>query len=48
MIGHDAFLDGEVKTELEKSRAVTVAEGAAPVTVRENLIRVVPGNMFGL
>ena len=48
MIGHDAFLDGEVKTDLEKSRAVTVAEGAAPVTVRENLIRVVPGNMFGL
>lgn len=48
VIGHDAFLDGEVKTELEKSRAVTVAEGAAPVTVRENLIRVVPGNMFGL
>jgi hypothetical protein len=47
VIGHDAFLNGEVKTDLEKSRAVTVAEGAAPVTVRENLIRVVPGNMFG-
>jgi len=47
VIGHDAFLDGEVKTDLEKSRAVTVAEAAAPVTVRENLIRVVPGNMFG-
>ncbi len=47
VIGHDAFLNGEVKTELEKSRAVTVAEGAAPVTVRENLIRVEPGNMFG-
>ena len=47
VIGHDAFLDGEVKTELEKSRAVTIAEGAAPVTVRTNLIRVAPGNMFG-
>jgi hypothetical protein len=47
VIGRDAFLNGEVKTELEKSRAVTVAEGAAPVTVRTNLIRVVPGNMFG-
>jgi hypothetical protein len=47
VIGHDAFLSGEVKTPLEKSRAVTVAEGAAPVTVRENLIRVEPGNMFG-
>jgi hypothetical protein len=47
VIGHDAFLDGEVKTELEKSRAVTLTEGAAPVTVRTNLIRVVPGNMFG-
>jgi len=47
VIGHDAFLSGEVKTDLEKTRAVTVAEGAAPVTVRENLIRVTPGNMFG-
>ena len=47
VIGHDAFLGGEVKTDLEKTRAVTVAESAAPVTVRENLIRVVPGNMFG-
>ena len=47
VIGHDAFLNGEVKTPLEKDRAVTVAEGAAPVTVRENLIRVIPGGMFG-
>jgi osmotically-inducible protein OsmY len=47
VIGHDAFLNGEVKTDLEKTRAVTVAEAAAPVTVRENLIRVTPGNMFG-
>jgi hypothetical protein len=47
VIGKDAFLNGEVKTELEKQRAVTIAQGAAPVVVRENLIRVVPGNMFG-
>jgi len=47
VIGRDAFLNGEVKTDLEKTRAVTVAEAAAPVTVRENLIRVAPGNMFG-
>ncbi len=47
VIGHDAFLDGEVKTELEKSRAVTITEGAAPVTVRTNIIRVAPGSMFG-
>jgi TonB family protein len=47
VIGKDAFLNGEVKTDLEKQRAVTIAEGAAPVVVRENLIRVVPGNMFG-
>ncbi len=47
VIGKDAFLDGEVKTELDKSRAVTIAEGAAPVTVRTNIIRVAPGSMFG-
>ncbi len=47
VIGKDAFLNGEVKTDLEKQRAVTIAQGAAPVVVRENLIRVVPGNMFG-
>lgn len=47
VIGHDAYLNGEVKTALEKTRAVTIAEGAAPVTVRENLIRVEPGSMFG-
>lgn len=47
VIGHDAYLNGQVKTDLEKQRAVTIAEGAAPVTVRENLIRVEPGSMFG-
>ena len=47
VIGNDAFLNGAVKTPLERERAATIAVGAAPVTVRENLIRVEPGNMFG-
>lgn len=47
VIGHDAYLNGQVKTDLEKQRAVTITQGAAPVTVRENLIRVEPGSMFG-
>jgi TonB family protein len=47
VIGKDAYLDGTVKTDLEKQRAVTITEGAAPVIVRGNLITVVPGNMFG-
>jgi osmotically-inducible protein OsmY len=47
VIGKDAYLNGTVKTDLEKQRAVTITEGAAPVTVRGNVITVVPGNMFG-
>jgi len=47
VIGHDAYLDGEVSTNLERERAVTIAESAAPVRVRTNLIRVVPKNIFG-
>jgi TonB family protein len=47
VIGKDAFLGGEVKTDLERERAATIATSAAPVVVRENLIRVVPGSMFG-
>jgi predicted nucleic acid-binding Zn ribbon protein len=46
VIGHDAYLDGQVSTELEKERAVTIAESAAPVRVRTNLIRVVPKGVF--
>lgn len=46
VIGRDAFLDGEVSTDLEKQRAVTIAEGTAPVVVRTNLIRVVPRGFF--
>jgi TonB family protein len=47
VIGRDAYLDGEVPTKLDRERAVTIAEGAAPVTVRTNLIRVSVGRVFG-
>ncbi len=46
VIGHDAYLSGQVSTEAQKEHAVTVAEGAAPVRVRTNLIRVVPAGVF--
>jgi len=47
VIGRDAYLDGEVANKLDRERAVTIAEGAAPVTVRTNLIRVAEGRVFG-
>jgi TonB family protein len=47
VIGRDAYLDGEVASDLDRQRAVTIAEGAAPVTVRTNLIRVAVGRVFG-
>lgn len=47
IIGHDAYLDGEVQSESQKEQAVTIAESAAPVRVRTNLIRVVPRGVFG-
>ncbi len=47
VIGSDAYLGGTVKTELERQRAVTIAEAAAPVRVRSNLIRVETGRVFG-
>ena len=46
VIGHSCYLDGKVKTEMDRERAVTIAMGAAPVKVRTNLIRVDPG-FFG-
>ncbi len=46
VIGKSAYLDGEVKTDADKDRAVTIAQSAAPVTVRVNLIRVKPGGVF--
>ncbi|MBE3603390.1 BON domain-containing protein [bacterium] len=46
VIGKSCYLDGKVKTELDRERAVTIAMGAAPVKVRTNLIRVDPG-FFG-
>ncbi len=47
VIGRDAYLDGQVPTDLDRERAVTIAEGAAAVKVRSNLIRVAPGSVFG-
>src|SRR3984957_20537887 len=47
VIGHDAYLDGTVKSEAQKQQAVTITTSASPVHVAGNLIRVVPGNMFG-
>jgi len=47
VIGRDAYLDGEVASDLDRQRAVTVTQSAAPVTVRTNLIRVQVGRVFG-
>jgi osmotically-inducible protein OsmY len=47
VIGTSVYLSGTVKTPLDKDRAVTIAQAAAPVTVRENLVRVETGNVFG-
>ena len=47
VIGRSAYLSGQVKTAIDRERAVTVAQSAAPVKVRENLITVAIGNVFG-
>ena len=47
VIGRDAYLDGEVASDLDRQRAVTITQSAAPVTVRTNLIRVQVGRVFG-
>ena len=47
VIGHDAYLDGTVKSAAQKQQAVSITESASPVHVAGNLIRVIPGNMFG-
>jgi TonB family protein len=47
VIGRDAYLDGEVASDLDRQRAVTITQGAAPVIVRTNLIRVAVGKVFG-
>jgi TonB family protein len=48
VIGQEAYLDGTVKSDAQKQQAVTITQNASPVRVTGNLIRVVPGNMFGL
>jgi BON domain len=47
VIGHNAYLKGQVKTDLDRQRAVTIAQAAAPVVVRENLITVRARGMLG-
>jgi osmotically-inducible protein OsmY len=47
VIGKDAYLSGQVKTTLDRERAVTVTQAAAPVQVRENLTTVALGNVLG-
>jgi osmotically-inducible protein OsmY len=47
VIGRSAYLSGQVKTNLDRERAVTVAQSAAPVKVQENLITVAIGNVLG-
>jgi TonB family protein len=46
VIGPYAYLAGTVKSEIDKQRAVTITEGAAPVKVRGNIITVAPGSVF--
>jgi osmotically-inducible protein OsmY len=46
VIGKDAYLSGTVKTKLEKERAVTITEGAAPVVVRGNIITIETPSIF--
>ncbi|MGH7907138.1 MAG: BON domain-containing protein, partial [Candidatus Binataceae bacterium] len=47
VIGDSAYLDGEVKNAPDKDRAVAIVQSAAAVKVRGNLIRVLPGSVFG-
>jgi osmotically-inducible protein OsmY len=46
VIGDGAYLDGTVKTDLDRQRAETIAISAAPVKIRTNLIRVETGSIF--
>ena len=47
VIGKDAYLGGEVSSNAQRDQAATIAESAAPVRVRTNLIRVVPKGLLG-
>jgi len=47
VIGSDAYLEGEVGSQSEKDHAATIAESAAPVKVRTNLIKVTSKGLFG-
>ncbi|HZP45292.1 MAG TPA: BON domain-containing protein [Candidatus Binataceae bacterium] len=47
VIGKSAYLNGTVATAADRDRAVMIAQSAAPVVVRVNLINVEPGRVFG-
>jgi osmotically-inducible protein OsmY len=47
VIGKTAYLNGTVSSAADRERAVMIAQSAAPVTVRVNLINVAPGRVFG-
>jgi hypothetical protein len=47
IIGTDAYLEGEVQNSSASTQAVAIVQGTAPVTIRTNLIRVVPGSLLG-
>jgi hypothetical protein len=47
VIGRNAYLSGQVKSDSDRERAVTIASSAASVEVRENLITVAVGNILG-
>lgn len=47
VIGKAAYLNGTVATDADRERAVSIAQSAAPVVVRVNLINVEPGRVFG-
>jgi len=46
VIGKDAFLSGQVSSNEENNQAVSITQSTAPVTVKTNLIRVVPKGLF--
>jgi osmotically-inducible protein OsmY len=46
VIGKDAYLAGQVSSDDEMGQAVSITQSTAPVTVKTNLIRVVPKGLF--
>ncbi|HEY2663786.1 MAG TPA: TonB family protein [Candidatus Binataceae bacterium] len=46
VIGKDAYLSGQVSSNEESNQAVSITQSTAPVTVKTNLIRIVPKGLF--